>query len=205
MFVHIVQKSQYNSSFCRISLFIGERCSFALNGFYILIRVYRNATLAWDRSNVGLPEDQMHLIMISEWSQKCLKFIPSTQAQSLWTQALMPGTHRQICIVQPNGLNEKKTWGACCINCAMLVQQSPLWAIVFWQGDSPSPEHTGQHSQQFAVSADWMPISCWFPACPFDRSWTLGQLLSDQLLYTLAECQLVSVDLADTGRYSAHV
>lgn len=48
-----------------------------------------------------------------------------------------------------------------CTKDVMLVQQSPCWAIVFWQG-TPLSEHTGQHSQPLAESAVQMLIGCWF-------------------------------------------
>lgn len=98
--------------------------------------------------------------------------------------------HKFECLVHtvffpfnPEGWMKKTTTkssdGALCTNNLMLVQWSPSWANVFWQGgDDPLPEHsgqwraligsqlahrpppelTGQRSQSLDKTADRMPI-----------------------------------------------
>lgn len=76
----------------------------------------------------------------------------------------------------------------------MSVQQSPLLSYcVLTEGQPPT------RTQWSALSA----IGCklWsdagFPACPFNKSRSLDQRLSDRLLYPWTECRPVSIELDD--------
>lgn len=72
---------------------------------------------------------------------------------------------------------------------------------------------TYARTHQLAIAAigcqRWSDARCQldagFPACPCNRNWSFVRLLSDRLMYTWAECRLVSVEPADSSRYSTDI
>lgn len=102
-----------------------------------------------------------------------------------------PDTHYKFLrsIQWDNGKKQKKTGDRRTNRSDISVAISPRCAFVFWQGESPQSTHW------LALTAiGWEHFSdVGFPACPFDKKWSLDQPLSDRLLYTVTKCRLVSV------------
>lgn len=84
-----------------------------------------------------------------------------------------------------------------CTNYAMLVHVLPAELLCFDRGlysHKNTRVSDRWHWPQVLIGSKW---AAGFLAYPFNRSWMLGQLLSDQLLYTLAKCWPVQQKPAD--------